>query len=337
MPAYERALANAPFNVETMAGAAESLIDLGRRSEAAALLVRAQTLTPFDWRVHYLQGVLAIVEGRLADAIPALHAAAELAPGVNAAIENTLANALYATGSHTEALRSAQRAINVQTHEPAHRLIRGKALFAMGEFAKAREDFAYSAEHFRAALERGEKAAASLNESEEWLAMALIKEGRIPEALAPLGRIEEYSDEAAVRAADRLEPWLIVSGTNAPLEFWIYTIRAFLQADRAPEADRLLNRASELYPDQHGVGLLPYRALNLLSVGQTEEALALLRSAIDSARPFAAYSFALASVHAKLGNDATAALELSSVLNRRDLAPAFRRSAIRTLAQVSTQ
>ena len=331
MPMYERALALAPYSEPTMVASAESLIDLGRRDEAVGLLDRALAVTPFDWKVHYLYGVVATIDGRAMDAVAALRTAADLVPGSNATILNPLANALLANGKPAEAALQAQRAITIQPLSPEHHLVLGKALVAQGKSADARPAFEYSAVAYRARLANGEAVAGPLAESEEGLAFTLLDTGRPDEAADSLLRISAISAPAAARAAQRLAPWLSQSGPHAPLVLWKFAIDALVEGGSIELTEDVLERAIASHPDFAAV-FLPADARVSLARGRPDEAMGLLKNAPESAKSGPDYQLALALTHAALGNSATAALEFDALLNRRDLPPGVRRQAVEASA-----
>jgi tetratricopeptide (TPR) repeat protein len=310
-----------------MVAAAESLIDIGLKDEAAALLDRAMAVTPFDWRVHYLYGVAATLEGRPAAAVASLRVAAELAPGPNATILNPLANALLASGAYAEAAIEAKRAIAIQPLAPEHHLVRGKALLALGNSAEAREAFRYSAQAYRGRLARGEPASGPLAESEEGLAFALLDEARIEDAEQALQRLAAISAPAADRAAMRLAPWLSQSGSHAPLPMWKFAVDALIEEGSVERAEEIIEWAIAAHPD-FADEFVPADARVSLARGRPDEALVLLQNASNDAKSIPEFQLALAMTHAALGNSATAALEFDALLNRRDLPPGVRRQAL---------
>lgn len=337
LPHYSTSLRLAPFAEQTVVGAIESLIETGRHDEAIEFVERASSITPYDWRVHYLEGVLATIEGRPQDAIAALRAAQESAPTRDPMIQTPLANALYAAGSFAEAEREASQSIRLQPQAPEPRLVRGKAHLAMGHATQAREDLDWAAREFRSRRALGQDVDELLAESEERLASALIAEKRPLEALAPLDRLAGDSPEAAAEAAGRLLLWLQRMGARAPAELWAFAIDALLDVGSFAEVDRSLSRVDEIFSDDPDGVFVSTRARLLLSEGRAGDAFALLADAPEPAKSKFEYRLALAQTHALAGNIATADLEFRALMSSMHVSPRVRRQAAEGLAALPDQ
>jgi tetratricopeptide (TPR) repeat protein len=310
---------------------------LGRIDEATAMLDRAAAVTPFDWRIFQQRGVIETLEGRASDAVESLRRAAELVPKVNPAIQNPLANALYATGSYAEAAREAELAMQVQPLAPVHHLIRGKALYAMGEATEARKEFETCATRFRRRLAGGEDVAGALAESEQLLAFALLAEERPGDAVAPVERLAGDSPDVAAAAVERIAPWLIRAGASAGAELWACAAGVLVDAGRLEDAHELLSQAETAFPDNVESALIGLRARALLAEGRTEDATALLNMAPETAQASSEFMLAQAMAHAQSGQNASAALEFRALIDRVDAPPRIRRRAAEGLASLPDQ
>ncbi len=337
VPLYEQSLRLAPDAEQTLVGAAESFIETGRLDAAKDLLERAWTLTPYDWRVHYLAGVLATIEMRPQNAVDAFRAAQRLAPTADRVIASPLANALYGVGSFADAERTAEQALRLQPGAPAALLTRGKARLALGRPQAAREDLEAAARAFRSDYVRGGDVLKLLAESEERLASAYIAEGRAQDAAAPLERIAGDSPDAAAAAAERLLLWLQRLGARAPVELWCFAIDAFIEAGRFDEAERSLARVNTVYPDGAGGAFAAPNARLQLSDGRTADAFAVLSSAPAAARSRPEHRLAEAQAHAMAGNAAAADLEFRALLTAVNASPRVKRQAAEGLAALGNQ
>lgn len=337
VPLYEQSLRLAPDSEQTLVGAAESFIETGRLDAAKDLLEQAWTLTPYDWRVYYLAGVLATIEMRPQNAVDAFRTAQRLAPAAERVIALPLANALYGVGAFAEAERTAEQALRLQPGAPAALLARGKARLALGQAQGARKDLEAAARAFRLDYMQGGGVLDLLAESEERLASAYIAEGRAQDAADPLERIAGDSPEAAEAAAERLLLWLQRMGGRAPAELWCFAMDAFIEAGRFEEAERLLERVKTVYPDGAGGVFAAPTARLLLSGGRPTDAFAVLSSAPESARSRPEHRLAEAQAHAMAGNAAAADLEFRALLTAVNASPRVKRQAAEGLAALGNQ
>ena len=337
IPLYDHSLGLAPFYEQAIVAKAESELETGRIDDAKASLERAWTITPYDWRVHHLAGVLAMQEQRPKDAVDALRRAQELAPRLDPVIQTPLADALYASAEYGEAVREASRAIQLQPLLPAHRLVRGKAHLALGHAEDARKDLAWAARAYRAQMGRGRDVERALFEAEERLASAFIAERRPLDALEPLERLSGDSPDAAAEAAGRLLLWLQRMGARAPAELWAFVIDSLIEEGEFDKADESLARCETLYPDgADGIFIAP-KARVMLSRGRADDALEFLMAATDEAKSRPEYGVALAQAHALAGNPATAALEYRQLLDSSHSSPRIKRQAAEGLAALASQ
>lgn len=337
LPFYAKALDRAPYSEATMVAAAESFLLAGRVAEATALIDRAQALTPNDWRVHHLKGLVASMEQRNADAVTELQAAAELATQIDPRIQNQLANALYATGAYLEAERAASRAIDVEPLAPEHYLIRGKARLALGNAADARKDFGWSAMVYRKRLDQGMKVTGLVADSEERLAFAMLAEQSFDDVRNPLDRLYADGLAYATPVALRLDMWLRRSGSSTPVSVWVWTLDVLVESGEFERADELLARARVTFPGSDGAALIPSSARLMLADGRTADALAMLGDAPEDIKSTLDFRLAYAQALAASGRVASARLEYLALADAPGASLKERRMAEAGLAALSTQ
>jgi tetratricopeptide (TPR) repeat protein len=299
------------------------------------MIARAASITPNDWRLYQLAGQIALRERRPDDAVAEFRRAARLAPGVEAAVQNPLANALYMTGQYAEAEHEASIAIAVQPSAPEHRLIRGKAKLELGNAMEARQDLALCVRAYRDLLERGKDVSGPLAEAENRLALAFIGEGRPLLALAALERLYADSPENAEAAVSAIEEWLLEEPGRAPAELWAFALDVMLDVGLADAVITFCDALPLAYREEVDRVFAPIRARALVLKGRSEEALELLSGMPEAAKSTPKYDLAVARTRAALGHTATARFEFRAVLENPDASPKDRRQAEDGLAALA--
>lgn len=255
----------------------------GRRSEALAALGTALSLTPHFPEAYYVRGLIRFEDGRYADARSDFDACVKLHPSLAeahlklgiASLEHWNRSGRNDPSDLERARRALDAYVSRRPEDASGRLLRARALLALGRPADAADDLsavlARTPDSIEALALRAE-----VSEAQGDWARAESDYGAILERAPPAIRADALRGRARVRArlkrVDDARADYEQALASAPDDVGLYLEKARLELDagRPGDARTTADRALTLQPRHAGIRTL--RAEALLALGEAEAA-----------------------------------------------------------------
>lgn len=335
-PALTAALEREPNNVATLINAAEAYAMLGDTEAAKPLLRRLTRLTPNDWKLEHLQGVVAALDGRHAGAVTHLTRAARLAGKPEVAVLNLLANEQYAVGDYRAALDRADQALAQQPNNPDHMLIRAKALLRLGRHQAALREAERTMRGYRQQASRGLPVGLKLDQARRYATESAVLAGEYDRTAELFETMRNTSGESAIHdAAAALAGLSPDRVAKMPAALWASVIDTLIDCGDADLARDSLDEADGLDIQLTATAKALLQARLLVVSGDPDGAIEFLYAIQQRNTP--QWRLALGEADAAAGRVASARLEFAALIGDATNPEYIRRRAARGLEALRTQ